>query len=173
MRSFLTSCFVLHAGAFVVPACLPARSRRVVQPTMQLAEMPASAAEPLALCRKAAETKAEDGAAVVEALLTLEQDLRATANADGGALSRATLAALDGSWRLIFTTGTIDTQKKFGGSLNYFPIRAVQSFDTRAMAITNGIFLGDVEVLKFFGTFDWLEDRRKVECAALCPPPAH
>ena len=31
------------------------------------------------------------------------------------------------------------------------------------MTISNGIFLGSFAVLKFFGTFDWLEERRKLE----------
>ena len=31
------------------------------------------------------------------------------------------------------------------------------------MAITNGIYLGEVALLKFFGDFDWLEDRRRLE----------
>ena len=83
---------------------------------------------------------------------------------DGGALSRATLAQLDGSWRLVFTTGTIDTQKKVG-KINYFPLRATQTFDTstQPFTITNGIYIGTFGLLKFFGTFDWLEKQRKVE----------
>lgn len=31
------------------------------------------------------------------------------------------------------------------------------------MAITNGIFLGDIALLKFFGEFEWLEERRRLE----------
>ena len=31
------------------------------------------------------------------------------------------------------------------------------------MAITNGIYLGEFALLKFFGDFDWLEDRRRLE----------
>ena len=31
------------------------------------------------------------------------------------------------------------------------------------MAITNGIYLGEFALLKFFGDFAWLEDRRRLE----------
>ena len=91
--------------------------------------------------------------------------MRKVAKTDGGEISRNTLKALDGAWRLVFTTGTVETQNKLGRKITYFPLRATQTFDTRAspMAITNGIFLGSYPVLKFFGTFDWLEDRRKLE----------
>ena len=36
-------------------------------------------------------------------------------------------------------------------------------FDTTTMAITNGIFLGSTPLIKFFGSFEWLEDRRRLE----------
>lgn len=167
MVRFSLLMLAVPTGAFTLslPMCTRALGR-VMPPKMQaLAEMPPSASEPLAICTAAAETKSEDGEAVVDALLTLERDLRNTAKTDGGALSRATLAALNGSWRLIFTTGTVDMQNKLGGRINYFPLRAVQSFDTSSMAITNGIYLGEFEVLKFYGEFDWLEDRRRLEYA--------
>ena len=118
----------------------------------------------LSLCRAAVENRGVNPETICEALLSVEKGYRAQAKGDGGALSRSTLEKLDGAWRLVFTTGTIDTQKKVG-KINYFPLRATQTFDTRAspMAITNGIFLGDVAALKFFGSFDWLEDRRRLE----------
>lgn len=72
-----------------------------------------------------------------------------------GETSRDTLENLDGAWRLIFTTGTIDTQKKLGRKINYFPIKAAQCFDTSTMKLTNGIFLGNIELIKFFGEFEW------------------
>ena len=31
------------------------------------------------------------------------------------------------------------------------------------MKLTNGIYLGDFALLKFYGTFDWLTDRKKLE----------
>ena len=74
-----------------------------------------------------------------------------------GATSADTLANLNGAWRLIFTTGTIDTQKKLGRKINYFPLKAAQCFYTDTMTLTNGIFLGDIELIKFFGEFEWYE----------------
>jgi hypothetical protein len=72
------------------------------------------------------------------------------------------LEKLNGSWRLVFTTGTVDTQKKIG-KVNYFPLKAVQSFDTTSMDISNGIYAGNVELLKFFGDFEWKDAARKLE----------
>ena len=119
----------------------------------------------LALCRAAVDNRDVEPEAVCEALLTVEKAYRAAAKTDGGELSRATLKSLDGAWRLVFTTGTVETQSKIGRKINYFPLRATQTFDTSTtpMRITNGIFLGSVPVLKFFGTFDWLEDRRRLD----------
>ena len=98
------------------------------------------------------------------ALLDLEKLSRAVSKEDGGAYSRDTLAQLNGSWRLVFTTGTIDTQKKVG-QINYFPLKAVQSFNTQSspMTLTNGIYLGDFALLQFYGDFEWLEGPRKLE----------
>lgn len=73
--------------------------------------IPASAAEAVAFLTKTAETKAEDSQAVINALVGLEKTMRAEAKLEAG-LSSATLDALDGAWRLVFTTGTVDTQKK-------------------------------------------------------------
>ena len=52
---------------------------------------------------------------------------------------------------------------QLGRKINYFPIRATQTFDTRTMEITNGIYLGSFGVFKFSGSFDWLEERRRLE----------
>ena len=110
----------------------------------------------------AATTKAENSDKVCDNLLSLEKLMRAKAKLDDGESSRETLKNLNGAWRLIFTTGTIDTQKKYG-KVNYFPIKAAQCFDTSTMTLTNGIFLGDFAVLKFFGSFEWKEKARKLE----------
>ena len=127
----------------VVPSVVPVAISRVDSHVAMSAAaveacLPAAALEPLTLCRSAAKTKAEDSDAVIDALLVLEKECRATSKADDGALSRATLAALNGAWRLVFTTGTVDMQNKLGGKINYFPIRATQTFDTSTMDITNG-----------------------------------
>jgi hypothetical protein len=47
--------------------------------------------------------------------------------------------------------------------VNYFPIKAVQSFDPDTNIISNGIFIGDFPLLKFFGTFEWKDKARKLE----------
>lgn len=114
------------------------------------------------LLENAADTKKEAPDAVVGALLDLEKLMRAKNKADDNATSQSTLDNLDGSWRLIFTTGTVDTQKKIG-QINYFPIKAVQSFNTRSMTLTNGIYVNDFALLKFFGPFEWKLKARKLE----------
>ena len=151
----------MQASAIQLPTGLPKFTNPFAAAPV-VTSIPAAAEAPLELCRAAAVTKSEDPVAVCAALIEVEKTMRAAAKDDGGALSRATLAQLDGAWRLVFTTGTVDMQKKVG-KINYFPLRATQSFDTQAdpMAITNGIYVGDFALLKFFGTFDWLEAQRR------------
>ncbi|KAG7358543.1 hypothetical protein IV203_015132 [Nitzschia inconspicua] len=123
----------------------------------------------IALLTRAAETKSEDSDSVVEALLDLEKLTRQQVK-QNPSIADATVQALsssnvdgggeinDGqSWRLIFTTGTVNTQQKRGGRINYFPIKAIQSFNsnTDPWTIENGIYVGDFCVLKFQGDFDW------------------
>lgn len=115
----------------------------------------------LAVCRQAAETKDVDSDAVVAALLALEKGQRSAAK-DDPRVSETTLQNLDGCWRLVFTTGTIDTQKKVG-KINYFPLKAVQTFDVATNRISNSILVGDFPLIRFFGDFEWLADRRRVE----------
>ena len=116
-------------------------------------------AETLAVLYRAADTKTEDSDAVVAALLDLEK-MKRQAYKESPAAADSTLEALSGgggsSWRLVFTTGTIDTQKKTG-RVNYFPIKATQSFnkETDPWLIENGIYLGDFPIVKFKGDFDW------------------
>ena len=114
---------------------------------------------------KAAETKSEDPDAVVGALESLEKLMRAKCRVEDDA-SANVLANLEGEWRLVFTTGTKDSQKKLGGKkINYFPIKAVQAFDPTAdpMRIQNGIYVGDFAVIKFFGDFEFNMKSRKLE----------
>eukprot|EP01036_Dinobryon_divergens_P046748 gene46748-62541_t len=110
----------------------------------------------------ASKTKAEDPGAVVEALSSLEKLMRKKNTLDDCVTSRNTLKNLNGAWRLVFTTGTVDTQKKIGGRVNYFPLKAAQCFDTSSMTLTNGIYIGDLAVLKFYGPFEWNEKPRKL-----------
>ena len=73
---------------------------------------------------------------IVKALQDLEKLMRQQNKADNGKTADSTLENLNGAWQLVFTTGTIDTQKKTG-RINYFPVKAVQTFDTTNMKITS------------------------------------
>lgn len=115
----------------------------------------------LAVLKRASETKQEDSDRVVEALVDLEKLSRQAAKEDPR-YAETMLANLNGSWRLVFTTGTANTQKKYG-KINYFPLKAVQSFDTETMSIENGIYLGDFCALKFSGDFTFDLKKRKLE----------
>lgn len=154
------------APTLFAPACSRTRPRRGTPPRLRAAasRAPAAATAPLAVLVGAAETKQVADDDVVAALLALEKEMRVAAKDDDGALSASTLEALDGAWRLVFTTGTVDQQKRTG-SINYFPIKAVQTFDTTAkpMAISNGIYLGDFALLRFFGAFEWDLAARRLE----------
>ncbi len=73
---------------------------------------------------------------------------------------------ISGEWRLIFTTGTKERQKKSGGRVNYFPLKAIQKFDasTTPMIIENGIYgPWDIPLIRFSGDFDYDVRRRKLE----------
>lgn len=107
-------------------------------------------------------SKEETPENLIASLMDLEKKMRKRNTMDDCTTSRETLANLDGAWRLVFTTGTVGTQKKIG-KINYFPIKAVQSFDSENMLINNGIYLGDFAIIKFFGEFQWKVKARKVE----------
>jgi hypothetical protein len=127
----------------------------------------------LTILDKAAETKTEQTDKVYTALLDLERLQRLKRKSEGTAFLRSNdsyptaekiLRNLNGECRLIFTTGTKETQNKIG-KINYFPIKAVQSFDSSVtpMKITNGIFVGDYAVLQFYGEFEFDLKKCKVE----------
>jgi hypothetical protein len=78
--------------------------------------------ECLSILNKAADTKTEDPQVVYEALVNLEKLQRTKAKTDPSVATNM-LEHLNGSWRLIFTTGTADTQKKIQGKVNYFPLK--------------------------------------------------
>ena len=101
--------------------------------------------------RRAAETKNEESDAVVDALLGLEQSCKERSRAEGASAGAAIADKLTGAWRLVFTTGTVSRQKRTGARVNYFPVKAVQTFDLPASKITNGIFFGDWAAVRFFG----------------------
>ena len=101
----------------------------------QLIVVDASIAANRTLLVNAAVTKTDDPDSVVESLLALEKLMRKRNALDEGLTGANVLANLNGAWRLIFTTGTIDTQKKIGRRVNYFPIKAAQCFDTSCMQV--------------------------------------
>jgi hypothetical protein len=131
----------------------------------------------LQILNRAADTKAEDTDAVYQALVDLEQvsrlvgklERQGSGGSSGSNVARTTLSSntlvsqLNGSWRLVFTTGTAQTQKKLSGRINYFPLKAIQSFDTDSKAIANGIYLGNFCALKFSGSFDFDTTKRRLE----------
>lgn len=112
----------------------------------------------------AAETKAEDSDAVVGALLDLEKLMRKKNKEDDQQMEK-TFEALSGngggSWRLIFTTGTVNTQERTG-RINYFPIKATQSFNSGEdpWFIENGLYAGDFPLVKFKGDFTWMASQK-------------
>lgn len=116
------------------------------------------------LCR-AAETKLENPDKVLDALESLEKNAKQKFKQDPAAFSKDIMDNISGEWRLIFTTGTKDRQKKTGGRVNYFPIKAIQTFDTSVepKLIENGIYIGDFSLLRFSGDFDFNERKRKLE----------
>ena len=63
----------------------------------------------------------------------------------------------------LLATGTAKSQERLGARINYFPFKAVQSFDTNTLAISNAIYIGDFPVIQFFGDFDFNLKSRKVE----------
>lgn len=96
--------------------------------------------------------------------MDLEKQMRQLAKNDDN-VACAMRDGLNGDWRLIFTTGTAKTQQKYG-KINYFPLKAVQSFrtiDQDPMLIENGIYLGDFCVLKFSGVMEFDLRKRKLE----------
>jgi hypothetical protein len=145
----------IHEGVRRVPT-----PRRLSSSSTDTSIMDQAISKSLDVLYRAAETKTEDSDAVVAALLDLEK-LQRQANKVSPEAADAILEALSGngggaSWRLVFTTGTIDKQKRTG-RVNYFPIKATQSFNkvTDPWLIENGIYLGDFPILKFKGDFDW------------------
>jgi len=175
----LTVLLSSSANAFVVrqvgrsaPSVLEQAQRRqcshvvgLAASTQEQTDLQESIASNLEILKGAAETKREDSDVVFGALSDLEKQMRAAAKADPSVAEKM-LVSLDGDWRLVFTTGTKNTQDRFGGRINYFPLKAVQSFrtiDEDPMLIENGIYVGDFAVIKFRGTMRFDLKKRKLE----------
>jgi PAP_fibrillin len=161
---FILSTVSTWACAFVIPApSSPSTASPLSASITEDIGTEISAAKSILV--RAAETKGEDSEIVIGALLSLEKLMRKKAKAEGGSFGEDMKAQLDGDWRLIFTTGTADTQQKYG-KINYFPLKATQTFrtiDEKPMRITNGIFVGDFPLIKFFGEMDFDVVKRKLE----------
>lgn len=114
---------------------------------------------------RAAETKLEDPDTVLDALECLELNAKRKFKSDSAAFSKDILDNITGEWRLIFTTGTKERQEKAGGRVNYFPIKAIQTFDATVepKVIENGIYAWDFPLVRFSGDFDFNERKRKIE----------
>ena len=79
---------------------------------------------------------------------------------------------------LIFTTGTVSTQEKLAATSTTSRSRR-SSASRRRRWRTACVYLGDFALLKFYGTFDWLTDRKKLgltstgsRCSPLITLPA-
>jgi hypothetical protein len=91
---------------------------------------------------------------------------------------------LTGAWRLIATTGTAsksplsrfwnnkdttttatDRPAKNNLTLNYFPLKAIQTFNTTTQCITNAIYIGDSDykALQFSGNFTFNVQKSRLE----------
>lgn len=118
----------------------------------------------LSVLVRAAETKSEDPDVVLAALEDLEKKMRQKAKEEFPRVAEEMQNKLTGDWRLIFTTGTKKTQEKISARINYFPIKAVQSFRTNEtpMLIENGIYLGEFWLIKFSGTMEFELRKRRL-----------
>jgi hypothetical protein len=119
----------------------------------------------LAILKRAANDKSVEPEIVLQALLDVEQQSRIFAIQQERSYAENMLQQLYGDWRLIFTTGTVKTQKELlgGAKINYFPLKAIQSFRKSKNAIENGIYVGDFPLVKFSGVFDFDLRKRKLE----------
>ena len=160
MKIYIASVLLLPAVAGFQLA--PTRVTRAVHPLNAAGASYAEAIESDRTLRRAAETKNEESDAVVDALLGLEQSCKERSRAEGASAGAAIADKLTGAWRLVFTTGTVSRQKRTGARVNYFPVKAVQTFDLPASKITNGIFFGDWAAVRFFGPMEFNEESRKL-----------
>lgn len=147
------------------------------RPLANRADLNRQMSDCVVLLQSAAVTKQVDPDQVYQSLITLEQLARQCNRLKDEpeyAYAQSVYDNLHGSWRLIFTTGTAKTQSQLlgGAKINYFPIKAVQTFnittttndgggDDDDKVITNAIYIGDFVVLQFRGTFDF--DIRKCQ----------
>eukprot|EP00980_Cylindrotheca_fusiformis_P029457 scaffold23479_cov143-Cylindrotheca_fusiformis.AAC.7 len=163
-RLTVASILLLQASAFQTQQPWISRSFAMGMSTTSQEDLDTQIEEAKTILYAAAETKAEDSDKVVGALLDLEKLMRKK-NKENESQMQETLEALSGngggSWRLIFTTGTVNTQERTG-RINYFPIKATQSFNMGAdpWYIENGLYAGDFPLVKFRGDFTWMASQK-------------
>jgi hypothetical protein len=126
---------------------------------------------------------AEQNEIILETLLQLEQCTRRINQYNDHAYAHDMLQRnLTGAWRLIATTGTAsksplskfwnnkdttatDRPAKNNLQLNYFPLKAIQTFNTTTQCITNAIYIGesDYKALQFSGNFTFNVQKSRLE----------
>mmetsp|Transcript_21893 Transcript_21893/g.30048 ORF Transcript_21893/g.30048 Transcript_21893/m.30048 type:complete len:229 (+) Transcript_21893:47-733(+) len=162
---------VVAANAFVSQRNLPRQARTALNKMMGQTEESSLDAmltpeRANALLAQACETRDVAPDLLLDSIVFLEREQRRRrrggGGGSGGGSASGDLERVSGCWQLVFTTGDKKTEKNFG-RINYFPVKAVQCFDAQTMGITNGIFLGDFALLKFFGTFTWIDERTRLE----------
>jgi hypothetical protein len=113
--------------AFVVLPAVPHPSSSWHSPLLQAAseatEYDTAITEAKSILNRAAATKKEDPDLVINALQDLEKLMRQKCKAEPETAAKEILASLNGDWRLVFTTGTADTQNRIKGKINYFPLK--------------------------------------------------
>mmetsp|Transcript_4357 Transcript_4357/g.10677 ORF Transcript_4357/g.10677 Transcript_4357/m.10677 type:complete len:233 (-) Transcript_4357:138-836(-) len=138
-------------ASYGVPARLPGHAQKA----SLLTRLAASKDEALeTLAASALEEESREPQEVFEAIRLLEK-----AKDKEGVSGFAD--KLTGDWRLIYTTGTSQTEKQVG-RINYVPIVAVQRFDMDKEFIRNGVYFGPLS-LEFEGSLRWIEDQRRLE----------
>ena len=171
LRSTIFICVTLLFGvattttAFTQPQSFTQHTRSSFLQSTTTATSDTEIQEAKALLVRAAETKLENPDRVLDALESLEKNCKKKHKEDPAAFSKDIMDNISGEWRLIFTTGTKERQKKSGGKVNYFPLKAIQKFDATVepKVIENGIYAWNLPLLRFSGDFDFDERKRKLE----------
>jgi hypothetical protein len=140
----------------------------------QMADSIETTEEARAVLVEAAKTRSVDPGKVQSAIDFLEKASRKGKKAPEDEQKQADelRRLIAGRWRLVFTTGTKGTQAKMG-KINYFPVKAVQSFaQLHSSDYSNNIYLGDWPVVQVLGSFECPKFRKlefKVEKIKLGP----
>lgn len=124
LTGILVVLFLLEAAAFAPLQNRAQSSSSSLAASSTSTNVDTEISDCLNVLNKAAESRAEDPELVFDALTKLEKLQRTKAKTDPSVATNM-LSALNGSWRLVFTTGTADTQSKIKGKVNYFPLKVL------------------------------------------------